>query len=132
MDGPVDVIHPHDWHTGPPAIWRDERYADDPIVGGAAILMTLHNLAYHGWTPRSRLGQLGLVPGDGVVSLEADGIDLLATGIERSELANTVSPRFEAGPATAGVGGLSREPTAKRRSSLLGGSAAGRGGRRPG
>ena len=52
----VDVIHLHDWHTGPAAIWRDERYADDPIVGAAAILMTLHNLAYHGWTPRSHLG----------------------------------------------------------------------------
>ena len=50
---PVDVLHLHDWHTGPAAIYRDVRYADDPIVGDAAILMTLHNLAYHGWTPRS-------------------------------------------------------------------------------
>ena len=30
-----------------------------PIVGEAAMLMTLHNLAYHGWTPRERVGQLG-------------------------------------------------------------------------
>ena len=52
--GRVDVLHLHDWHTGPAAIFRDKRYADDPIVGGAAIVMTLHNLAYHGWTPRSR------------------------------------------------------------------------------
>ena len=52
---------------GPAAIFRDARYADDPIIGGAAILLTLHNLAYHGWTPRARLGQLGLRPGDGVV-----------------------------------------------------------------
>ena len=51
--GPLDVLHLHDWHTGPAAIYRDARYADDPIVGGAAILMTLHNLAYHGWTPRA-------------------------------------------------------------------------------
>ena len=60
---PVDVLHLHDWHTGPAAIFRDARYDDDPIIGGAAILMTLHNLAYHGWTPRARLGQLGLRPG---------------------------------------------------------------------
>ena len=52
---PLDVLHLHDWHTGPAAIYRDDRYADDPIVGGAAILMTLHNLAYHGWTPRGAL-----------------------------------------------------------------------------
>jgi len=90
----VDVLHLHDWHTGPAAIFRDARYADDPVVGDAAILMTLHNLAYHGWTPRARVGQLGLTPGDGVVASDADGIDLLLSGIERAELVNTVSPGF--------------------------------------
>jgi starch synthase len=101
---PVDVLHLHDWHTGPAAIFRDARYADDPIVGPAAILMTLHNLAYHGWTPRGRLGQLGLVPGDGVVALHAEGIDLLAAGIERAELVNTVSVGFAAEALTPAFG----------------------------
>ncbi len=101
---PLDVLHLHDWHTGPAAIFRDARYADDPIVGRAAILMTLHNLAYHGWTPRARLGQLGLRPGDGVVAEDADGIDLLAAGIERAELVNTVSPGFAAEALTPAFG----------------------------
>ncbi|MGZ8514680.1 MAG: glycogen synthase [Candidatus Limnocylindrales bacterium] len=101
---PVDVLHLHDWHTGPAAIVRDARYADDPIVGSAAILMTVHNLAYHGWTPRARLGQLGLAPGDGVVAADADGIDLLAAGIERAELVNTVSPGFAAEALTPAFG----------------------------
>jgi starch synthase len=101
---PVDVLHLHDWHTGPAAIFRDARYADDPVVGDAAILMTLHNLAYHGWTPRARLGQLGLRPGDGVVAPTADGIDLLWTGIERAELVNTVSPGFAAEALTPAFG----------------------------
>ena len=101
---PVDVLHLHDWHTGPAAIFRDARYADDPILGRASILMTLHNLAYHGWTPRARLGQLGLSPGDGVVPAEADGIDLLASGIERAELVNTVSPGFAAEALTPAFG----------------------------
>ncbi len=91
---PLDVLHLHDWHTGPAAIWRDERYADDPIIGPAALLMTLHNLAYHGWTPRERVAQLGLRPGDGIVQGDGTGIDLLRVGIERSELVNTVSPGF--------------------------------------
>jgi len=91
---PIDLLHLHDWHTGPAAIYRDTRYADDPILGGAAILMTLHNLAYHGWTPRDDLPQLGLTPGDGVVAVDADGVDLLLSGIERAELTNTVSPGF--------------------------------------
>ena len=91
---PVDVLHLHDWHTGPAALFRDARYEDDPIVGRAAILLTLHNLAYHGWVPADRLRELGLRPGDGIVDRDADGLDLLGTGIERAELSNTVSPTF--------------------------------------
>jgi starch synthase len=105
LDGnPVDVLHLHDWHTGPAAIYRDIRYADDRIVGDAAIAITLHNLAYHGWTRRSALGQLGLAPGDGVVAADADGIDLLLEGIERAELVNTVSPGFAAEALTPAFG----------------------------
>jgi starch synthase len=101
---PLDVLHLHDWHTGPAAIWRDQRYADDPIVGSAAMLMTLHNLAYHGWTPRERVAQLGLRVGDGVVQDDGTGIDLLRVGIERSELVNTVSPGFAAEALTPEFG----------------------------
>jgi starch synthase len=101
---PVDVLHLHDWHTGPAAIYRDVRYLDDPIVGDAAILVTLHNLAYHGWTPLSAVGQLGLAAGDGVVPRRADGIDLLLNGIERAELVNTVSPGYAAEALTPPFG----------------------------
>jgi starch synthase len=103
-DRPLDVLHLHDWHTGPAAIWRDERYADDPVIGQAAMVITLHNLAYHGWTPRERLGQLGLTPGDGIVQADGTGIDLLRVGIERSELVNTVSPGFAAEALTPEFG----------------------------
>ncbi len=102
--GRCDVLHLHDWHTGPAAIFRDTRYADDPVIGGAAILMTLHNLAYHGWTPLEAVGQLGLAPGDGVIAADAVGLDLLLAGIERSELANTVSPGFAAEALTPEFG----------------------------
>ena len=56
--------------------------------------MTLHNLAYHGWTGRDELGQLGLVPGGGVLPAGADGVDLIREGIVRAEVVNTVSPGF--------------------------------------
>ena len=52
---PLDILHLHDWHTGAAAIQRDVRYAADPVIGGAAILITLHNLAFHGWTPKEDL-----------------------------------------------------------------------------
>ena len=91
---PVDVLHLHDWHSGPAAIQRDAWLGDDPVIGRAAIVITLHNLAYHGWTGREQLGQLGLVPGGGVLPADADGVDLIREGIVRAEIANTVSPGF--------------------------------------
>ena len=112
---PLDVLHLHDWHTGPAAVQRDTAYASDSIIGRAAILLTLHNLAYHGWTPRADLGQLGLEPGDGVIDKDAYGIDLLAAGIERAELVNTVSPGFAKEALTAEYGmGLDGALKAKR------------------
>ena len=102
---PVDILHLHDWHAGPAAIQRDLWYSDDPVLGRAAIAITLHNLAYHGWTPRGQLDQLGFRPGaasaarrsgrpGGLIAADADGVDLLREGIVRSEVANTVSPGF--------------------------------------
>jgi starch synthase len=91
---PVDVLHLHDWQAGPAAIFRDRWYEDDPIIGRAAIVMTLHNLAYHGWAANRALAQLGLRPGDGAPGQNADGIDLLAAGIAAAEIVNTVSPGY--------------------------------------
>ncbi len=91
---PVDVIHIHDWHAAPAVLFRDRWYRDDPKLANAAVLHTLHNLAYHGWTPADRLAELGLASGDPVASDNPDGLDLLRGGIERSELVNTVSPGY--------------------------------------
>ena len=91
---PVDVLHLHDWQAGPAAIFRDLWYRDDEMVGPAALIMTLHNLAYHGWTANAALPQLGVRPGAGVPGQNADGVDLLAAGIEAAEIVNTVSPTY--------------------------------------
>ena len=90
----VDVIHAHDWQAGPAGIFRRQAYADDPIIGRAAIVTTLHNLAYHGWTWNADLPQLGLRPGDHAPGQNADGVDLLAAGIDAAEIVNTVSPTY--------------------------------------
>jgi starch synthase len=89
---PVDVIALHDWHACPAALQRDVAYADDPVIGPAAMTVTIHNLAYHGWTPRDRVGDLGL--GADPPIGDAWGIDLLREGILRAEMANTVSPTY--------------------------------------
>jgi starch synthase len=57
---PVDILHGHDWEGAPAILLRRFVYASDPVVSRAATVMTCHNLAYHGWVPRSEVaGQLG-------------------------------------------------------------------------
>ncbi len=101
---PIDVLHIHDWHACPTALYRDRFYAGDPVLGRAAVVLTIHNLAYHGWTALARLGGLGLAPGDGVIPADADGVDLLREGVVRSDLANTVSPTYAEQARTAEYG----------------------------
>jgi len=103
-DRPVDVIHIHDWHACPAPIFRDRWYEDDPVLGRAAVVLTLHSLAYHGWTPLASLGQLGLAPGDGIVEADAAGIDLLASGVGLAGIVNTVSPGYARESLTPALG----------------------------
>lgn len=101
---PVDVLSVHDWHSAPALIDRATRLGGDPVIGRVAAVMTIHNLAYHGWVPGADLSQLGLAPGDGLVAPGAVGIDLLRDAIERAELVNTVSPGFAAEALTPAFG----------------------------
>ncbi len=102
---PLDVLHVHDWHTGPALLERARgEAARDPFFAEMAVVLTLHNLAYHGWVPADRLGELGVRPGDALAGTNGDGIDLLLTAIEASELANTVSPGFAAEALTPAFG----------------------------
>jgi len=90
---PIDVLAAHDWHACPAILQRDLVYAADPLVGPAAAVLTVHNPAYHGWVGRDRVVGLGLGVGGEGVGAEW-GIDLLAEGIRRAELVNTVSPGY--------------------------------------
>ncbi len=102
---PPDVLHVHDWHTGPALIERARgEAAGDPFFTRMAVTLTLHNLAYHGWTGLDHLAELGLAAGDALAGANPAGIDLLLTAIERSEIANTVSPGFAAEALTPDFG----------------------------
>ena len=74
---PVDIIHGHDWQAGPALLSLRHRYAADPLLSGAATMLTCHNLAYHGWTPRRQAWQLELPDAVGA----PDGVDLLREAI---------------------------------------------------
>jgi starch synthase len=95
-DRAPDILHVHDWHTTPALLFRDRDLAADAALGPMASILTIHNLAYHGWTPAAALGQLGMRAGTSDAGTNADGLDLLGVGIQRAELVNTVSPGFAA------------------------------------
>jgi starch synthase len=100
----ADVLHGHDWEAAPAILALRHRHAADPLVGRMASILTCHNLAYHGWVPRSDVApQLDLPPDVG----KDDGVDLLREGILAADLVTTVSPTFarEAleGDVSAGV-----------------------------
>jgi starch synthase len=102
---PLDVLHVHDWHTGPALLERARgEAAGNPFYARMAVTLTLHNLAYHGWTGHARIGELGLVRGDALAGKNPDGVDLLLTAIERADLVNTVSPGFAAEALTPAFG----------------------------
>ncbi len=87
----VDIIHGHDWEGAPAILLARWRYDRDTPVGGAATVMSCHNLAYHGWVPRAVAAeQLDLPIDVGAV----DGVDLLREGILAADVVNTVSPGF--------------------------------------
>jgi starch synthase len=107
-DRPPDVIHIHDWHAVPALLHRDGAYRADPAIGDAAFVLTVHNLAYHGWTAAARVPELGLGPLAGLIGrvsgAEPKGLDLLRAGISGAELVNTVSPGFAAEALTPDMG----------------------------
>ncbi len=99
---PPDILHLHDWHAVPALLQRNRVLRDDPRLERSAAVLTIHNLAYHGWTPADRVPELGLGPG--ALPIGADGIDLLRAGIQGAELVNTVSPGFAAEALTPEMG----------------------------
>ncbi len=90
---PPDVINIHDWHAAPALLLRDGLLAGDRAISQAAFVLTVHNLAYHGWTPAAQVPELG-ARGPVSCAKGADGLDLLRAGIKRADLVNTVSPGF--------------------------------------
>jgi starch synthase len=101
-DRPPDVLHIHDWHAVPALLLRDGLLRADPALRRATVLLSIHNLAYHGWTPAAQVPELGLGPR--ALPRGADGLDLLRAGIERADLVNTVSPGFAAEALTPEFG----------------------------
>jgi starch synthase len=79
----------------PTVILRDYAYEGYPLISRAAVMVTIHNLAYQGWLTRAQVVRM-LFPDELKQAMRpgSDGMLLLREGILRAELVNTVSPGY--------------------------------------
>ncbi len=91
-----DVIHAHDWQAALAPAYLKIWDWSDPILGKAASLLTIHNIAYQGVYPAAHLNYLGLQWGNFTADKFEDHgrINFLTGGIVYADMVNTVSPTY--------------------------------------
>ena len=91
-----DLFHIHDWQTALLPLYRKVFYRDNALLDKAAVVMTIHNLAYQGTFDKGVVPRLGL-PWDvfQIEGLEFHGkVNLLKGGLLYSDFLTTVSPTY--------------------------------------
>jgi starch synthase len=91
-----DVIHCHDWQAGPMGPLLRRSFRHDPTFFGLKLLMTIHNLGYQGWFPRTILSEIGLPEELYRRDLMEfwSGVSFLKGGIVFADAISTVSPGY--------------------------------------
>jgi starch synthase len=92
----IDIVHVHDWQTSPALAYLKTHHWNDAMLGGAAGVLTIHNIGYQGKYPRDNYAYLGFREEDfnQYVFEDYGGINLLKGGIHFADLVNTVSPTY--------------------------------------
>lgn len=97
LDFIPQVLHCHDWHTGPVSVFLRTHYDDNPFYREIATLFTVHNLHYQGLFQREvlwdimELGSEYFTPD----KLEFYGkISYLKGGLIYADYITTVSPTY--------------------------------------
>jgi len=89
LDWRPDVVHVNDWQTALAPAWLH-------YEGGAASVVTVHNIAFQGCYPRALLSELGLPEHawrfDGVEY--HDQLSFLKAGLQLASQISTVSPTY--------------------------------------
>jgi starch synthase len=90
------VVHAHDWQTALAPAYLKIWHWDDSVLGRAASVLTIHNIAHQGKYDRADYEYLGLQWGNFTVEKFEDfgGINLLKGGIHYADLVTTVSPTY--------------------------------------
>ncbi|MSP12331.1 MAG: glycogen synthase GlgA [Chloroflexi bacterium] len=91
-----DVVHSHDWQAALAPAYLKIWHWNDPVLGGAASLLTIHNIGYQGVYSAASYDYLGLQPGNFTADKFEDHgrINFLKGGIAYADRVNTVSPTY--------------------------------------
>lgn len=105
-----DIVHVHDWQTALASAYLKIWHWNDPILGGAASVLTIHNIAYQGVYSAEHYDYLGLQWSNFTSDKFEDHgkINMLKGGVVYADVVNTVSPTYAYETRTAeGGAGLS-------------------------
>ncbi len=91
-----DVVHAHDWQTALASAYLKTWHWDDPVLGGAASFLTIHNIGYQGVYDAGHYDYTGLQWGNFTSDKFEDHgkVNFLKGGIYYADLVNTVSPTY--------------------------------------
>lgn len=101
-----DIVHVHDWQTALASAYLKIWHWNDPLLGSAASVLTIHNIAYQGKYPASHYDYLGLQWGNFTPDKFEDygAINFLKGGIVYADVVNTVSPTYANETRTPALG----------------------------
>lgn len=92
----ADIIHAHDWQASLACAYQKIWHWDNPTIGPAASMLTIHNIQYQGLASRDNYPYLGLRWENFTPDKFEDhgNINFLKGGIYYADIVNTVSPTY--------------------------------------
>ena len=103
---PADLIHCHDWQAALVPVLLRTQYAEDPVVGNLPVVLTIHNMGYHGLFASEVLARAG-IPAEifHPAGIEFFGkVNFLKGGFVYSDYLTTVSRKYAQEIQTAEYG----------------------------
>lgn len=106
-----DIVHAHDWQSALASAYLKIWHWDDPILGNAASVLTIHNIGYQGKYPADDYAYTGLQWGNFTSEKFEDngGMNYLKGGIHYADVVTTVSPTY-ANETRTPIGGQGLAP----------------------
>jgi len=91
-----NIVHAHDWQAALASAYLKVWHWNDPVLGAAASMLTIHNIGYQGKYGKEHYDYIGLQEGNFTSDKFEDhgDVNFLKGGIHYADMVNTVSPTY--------------------------------------